>query len=409
MTRESQASPIESKAITSRTTGVPTPKSAAGTVGGAMAGAGRGAGGVGEVRIGYLPLLDAAPLIAAAELGFFAEEGLRVTLERQLGWGNVRDKLMGGHLDAAHSLLGLPLMGAAGAKALDRTVAIMGLGTGGVAITVSRNLALAGVIDGPSFARWMSRRRGDSRLSRPVFGHVFSASVHHYLLRRWLAQAEVDPDREVELCVLPPPQVGIQLEKGHLAGFCAGEPWNTLAQLKRTGQIIALGQEICASHPDKVLAVRRDWLASRSETAVRLVRAVLRACTFCEASANRSRLVELLARPDRLAVSPDVIEASLNLQTRPQGRATAPVRARTFAPASLLPSRASAVWLLGEMRRWGHLDASIDISVIATRVMLEEPYRIAASDLGISVSDAGDSFQYVNAGPALAARSVASV
>ena len=98
------------------------------------------------VRVGFVELIDAAPLIAAFELGFFAEEGLSVSLERQIGWGNVRDKLIYGHLDASHAVLGLSPLSLLGRDRFPAPLTtIMSLGTGGNAITLSRNLTDAGI------------------------------------------------------------------------------------------------------------------------------------------------------------------------------------------------------------------------------------------------------------------------
>jgi ABC-type nitrate/sulfonate/bicarbonate transport system substrate-binding protein len=179
------------------------------------------------LNIGFVPLLDAAPLIAAFELGYFADEGLSVVLERQIGWGNVRDKLTFGSLLASHALLGMPA-----ASVLQQPrypeplVAILSLGSGGSAISVSQPLFDAGVQSGDALAAWVMRlARGHMP---PLLAHVFDCSTHHYLLRDWLSKAQIDPDRYVRLCVLPPPQMVRQTANGYIDCFCVGEPWNTM-------------------------------------------------------------------------------------------------------------------------------------------------------------------------------------
>src|SRR5262252_4159529 len=129
------------------------------------------------LRIGFLDLIDAAPLIVALEQGFFTDEGLSVVLERQLGWGNVRDRLTFGQLDAAHALVGMPLFSRIGRDwFLEPLVGLMNLGSGGNAITLSRRLIDAGVRSASSLAQYIER---DPRHEVMVFAHVFSCSMHH--------------------------------------------------------------------------------------------------------------------------------------------------------------------------------------------------------------------------------------
>ena len=173
------------------------------------------------VRLGFVPLIDAAPVIVARELGHFADEGVDVVLTRELGWANVRDKLAFGRLDAAAALVGLPIRSAIGDRSPGGPIrAVMALGTGGDAITISRRLAESGVANAVALGRYVRQSpRGTLPL---VFAHVFESSVHHYLLREWLASGDVDPDRDVRLCVLPPQQMSAHLAAGHIDGFCAG-------------------------------------------------------------------------------------------------------------------------------------------------------------------------------------------
>lgn len=331
--------------------------------------------GVGEVRVGFVPLIDAAPVIAAQELGFFGEEGLSVVLERQLGWGNIRDKIAGGLLHAAHALLGLSVgSNLSAARPGEQLVSLMSLGTGGDGITVGKSLLARGVSSPASLARLLSAGRG----SRPVFGHVFGVSAHHYLLRRWLAGGGVDPDRDVDLCVLPPPQIAGQMKRGHLAGYCVGEPWNTVAEVEGYGALASASVDVVADHPDKTVTVRRDWLSLNAETAVRLCRAVIRGCAFCEAPGNRPRLAAMLSDGRYLDLPTGLIEMSL----RPaRGVSRSPFR--SLAPRSTFPNLGFATWLLGEMRRWNHVPAHVDVLGVARGAIDASHYRTAAADLGV--------------------------
>jgi two-component system, oxyanion-binding sensor len=321
------------------------------------------------LRVGFVPLVDAAPLIAARELGYFADEGLDVSLHRQIGWGNVRDKLTFGQLDASHALLGMAPLSVLGTEAFaEPLVAIAAMGSGGNAITISRRWASAGVTSAEALARLLERRQG-----RPlVFAHVFSCSTHHYLLRDWLAGAGIDPDDDVHLCVLPPPQMVQQMAEGFLDGFCVGEPWNVLAQAQQHGTIACPTTRIVPDHPEKVLAVSRRWLDGHRAQAERLVRAMLRGCAYCNDPAHGPDLARMLADPKYLDVPADVLTQTLS----------ASAGFRNWSPASTFPRVTHATWLLDRMREWGHVPEGADLIAVARASVDAEPYRAAAGSLG---------------------------
>lgn len=340
-----------------------------------------------KLRIGFVPLIDAAPILVAKELGFFAEDGLEVELERQLGWGNVRDKLTFGRLDAAHALLGMPLFSQLGRDWFaEPLVSVMNLGSGGNAITISKRLADAGVTSGTSLAEYMQR---DTRAEALIFAHVFSCSMHHYLLREWLSSAGIDPDLDVRLRIFPPSQMSSNMEKGHIQGFCVGEPWNTLAERNGAGKIVAVTTDVMPNHPEKSLVVSKKWASENGAILPSLIRAVLRACSFCDNPANNSRLTEILARPGYIDAPADVIHASVRLELDFDHRTQAPDRSnqrrlRSFGPNTTFPSATPSVWMLRQMSKWNQLTTEVDELAIAPRCVESAAYRTAAESLGIA-------------------------
>ena len=358
-----------------------------------MASAAPAAATLTPVRIGFVPLTDAAPLVMAAELGLFADEGLQVRLERQIGWGNARDRLTFGHLDVAHTLIGMPLLSVMGREPFaEPLVAVMNLGVGADAITFGRRLTDAGVTTADDLAAWVSHGTRPGRPAVPVLAHVFGCSVHHYLLRAWLAAGGVDPDRDVRLCVLPPQQVGRQLEKGYLDGFCCGEPYNTMAADGGFGRLVAVTADVVPAHPDKILAVTRRWAAAHADVLTRLCRAVLRGLQFCDDAANLPAVAAVLARPAYLATPAEAVLRSLTLLRTFAGpgatvRAVGPAdwRGRPFDPRSAFPSVTHHAWYAGQMNRWGHLEpgAVDDVPALAAACVSADGYRAAAASLGV--------------------------
>src|SRR5262245_42420560 len=187
-----------------------------------------------RLRIGFIPLADAAALIVAADKGFIASEGLDFELVREVSWSNVRDN------DAAHLLAPVAIASSLGIGHVKvPIVAPFGLGLNGNAITVSPALyaAIAAAAEGNvvdpmasarALARVVARRR--ARGEEPLtFGMTFPFSTHNYHLRFWMAAGGVDPDEDVRLVVLPPPYMVESLASGHVDGFCVGAPWNSVA------------------------------------------------------------------------------------------------------------------------------------------------------------------------------------
>lgn len=260
------------------------------------------------IRLGYVPLLDAAPLVLAEELGYFGEAGLRVKLTPELGWGSIRDKLVYGELDAAPTPGGLLfsiLLGTHAPACEVKTDLVLNLQ--GNAITLSRRLWEKGVRDGSSL-RLMIR----SELPRkPVFAAVSPFSSHLYLLRKWLRQSDIDPDRDVRMAILPPPLVGEHMVSGQIDGFCVGEPWSSAAALKGDGWIVATSEMLELGHPEKVLAVRPELYRQRADEYARLRQALVRACQYCDAPENRRKIAETLHRRNLFTCQPEAITNAL--------------------------------------------------------------------------------------------------
>lgn len=337
-----------------------------------------------RLRIGFIDLVDASPLIAAAQLGFFADEHLDIALERQLGWGSIRDKLTFGQLDAAHALVGMPLFSnLARDWFLEPLVAVMNLGAGGNAITFSRRLADAGVRSATSLAEYI---RNDPRHEVMLFAHVFSCSMHHFLLRDWLAAEGLEPERNIRLRVFPPNQLASHMARGDLDGFCVGEPWNTLAEQSGAGRIAAATVDILPDHPEKVLAVTRSWKRVNEGLLEPMVRAVLRGCAYCHDEANHPALARMLALPQYLNIPAELLLKSVTLN-HDAGERFSRSAIWSTAPATTFPSKTHSAWIGSQMTRWGLLPSQTDILTVANRCTDPTAYRAVAPSLGILCPD----------------------
>jgi NitT/TauT family transport system ATP-binding protein len=350
------------------------------------------------VKAGFIPLVDAAALIVAADRGFAAEEGMRLELVREVSWANVRDRLMLGQFDAAHMLAPLAIAATLGRDyAKVEMTAPLALGLNGNAVVVSADLhaaiaaAAAGSMSDPAatgaaLARVVAARRRDGA-DPLVFGMVFPFSSHNYQLRYWMAAAGIDPDRDVQLVVLPPPYMADALAKGQLHGFCVGAPWASVAVSQGFGHVLHFGVDLIARCPEKVLAVRSNWAAANVHTMHRLVRACARAAAWCVVPENRPELSRILSAPGRLGVDPATITRILDgrLVVAPDGNTRA--HGQFFildGRAALRPDPRHALWLYAQMVRWRQVDHSAVAAAAAARVYRPDLFDAAlASHNGV--------------------------
>ena len=248
-----------------------------------------------RLNLGYLRLTDSAPLITALERGFFESAGLDVALHQEVSWANVRDKLAAGALDAAQMLAPLPAMTTLGVSGL-RVPMLSGLtlSLNGNAITLAstlmKDMGAGGARVGEPPAAANARRLASylSGRSSPItLGIVHSFSSHAIQLKAWLEAGGIDPDTQVRTLVVPPSQMPDSLASGVIDGYCAGEPWNTIAVQQGLGQIVAFGNQIWRNAPEKVLAVTERWHQRHPAAHLRLLAALITACDWLSKPGNR--------------------------------------------------------------------------------------------------------------------------
>jgi ABC-type nitrate/sulfonate/bicarbonate transport system substrate-binding protein len=245
------------------------------------------------LRVGFVPLTDCAPLVMAQELGLFARHGLKVELSRELGWATVRDKIIYGELDAAHALAAMPFATSLGLGSIkcDCLTGLV-LSLHGNAITLSKELWERGVRDAKTLRDEIIRARGKKTYT---FGVVFQYSSHNFLLRQWLTSGGINPDKDVRIVVVPPPQMYVNLKTGNLDGYCVGEPWNSVAVQHRIGWCPVTSAQLAPGHPEKVLMVRKLFAEQRAAEHIALIAALLEACAFCDRPENSLQISQTLA------------------------------------------------------------------------------------------------------------------
>jgi ABC-type nitrate/sulfonate/bicarbonate transport system substrate-binding protein len=373
----------------------------------------------GPLRIGFIPLVDAAALIVAVDKGFAAAEGLDVTLVREVSWSNVRDKLNIGLFDAAHLLAPVAIASSLGLGHVKVPIsAPFNLGINGNAITVSPALhvAIMAEIDGDRFdpmatalalSRVVAARR-KSGAEPLTFGMTFPFSTHNYQLRFWMAAGGVDPDEDVRLVVLPPPYMVDSLANGHVDAFCVGAPWNSVAVDLGVGHILHFVSDILVRAVEKVLAVRQNWSERNPQVVAALIRAAFRAAEFIEQPENRAEAAAILAQPERIAVDAEVIRRTLDgrLKISPDGTIRESSRYLLVGrEGAARPDPVQAAWLYAQMVRWGQAALSPEALGIAMAVFRPDLYDAALGARG-KPADASNAIGAF-AGPAFDAHDIA--
>jgi ABC-type nitrate/sulfonate/bicarbonate transport system substrate-binding protein len=262
------------------------------------------------ISVGYLRLLDSAPLLVARAAGLFAKHGVKVELSREAGWATIREKLAHGELAIASALGPMAFSLQLGLRNIRRDVVVgMVLNLEGNGITLSEELRGRNVKTAKDFAREV---RGTRSIRRYKLGVVATDSSHNLILRNWLRSGGLNPDKDLRTVTLPPEQMTHALASGHLDGFCVGEPWNAEAWRSRIGFPVASTASLHPGHPEKILLARKEFVDTREEEFIAIIAALIEACEFCDSPESKHELIELLSRRECLDFAPDLLNRCLN-------------------------------------------------------------------------------------------------
>ncbi|WP_134679065.1 CmpA/NrtA family ABC transporter substrate-binding protein [Paracoccus ravus] len=269
-----------------------------------------------RMRLGYVPLIDAAPLVIAREMGFAAEEGLEFDLLRLTAWAQSRDMLGAGVIDAAHMLVPMPIGQALGlGPRLPEFDLLMFLSHGGEAIAVSNEIAARLRAEGHEFdfsdARAAGEALGKVVPDRLRVGVPFAFSTHLELVGHWLETCGFASER-LDLVTVPPPQMADAMAAGELDAFCVGEPWASFAVERGIATLILPGTAIWAAPPEKGLVLRRDMAEARPDETGALMRALWRAGRWLDEPGHRSTAAEILSRGEYLDLPSELAERGLS-------------------------------------------------------------------------------------------------
>lgn len=338
-----------------------------------------------EVRVGFIPLTDCASVVMASVLGFDKKYGIKIIPSKESSWASVRDKLVNGELDAAHVLYGLLYgvhLGIGGNKK-DMSV-LMTINNNGQAISLSKQLADKGAVDGSGLAKLIRTEKREY-----TFAQTFPTGTHAMWLYYWLAAHGINPFQDVKVITVPPPQMVANMRVGNMDGFCVGEPWNHRAIADGIGITATTSQDIWKDHPEKVLGTTAEFAQKYPNTARALVAAVLEASRWIDASlSNKNKMAETIADKSYVNTSVDVInQRILGRYQNGLGKTwDDPNYMKFFSDGAVnFPYLSDGMWFLTQHKRWGLLKTDPDYLGVAKAINRIDIYKDGAAMAKVAV------------------------
>ncbi len=324
-----------------------------------------------DLKIGFIPITCATPLIMAHPLGFYSKQGLNVEVVKTAGWALIRDKMINKEYDATHFLSPMPI------------AISMGLGS----TATPMNVATIQNTNGQAIT--LSVKHKDKRDPKDWKGFKFAVpfeySMHNFLLRYYVAEAGLDPDRDIQIRVVPPPEMVANLRAGNIDGFLGPDPFNQRAVFEEVGFIHLLTKELWNGHPCCAFGTSTEFIQKNPNTFAALYRSVLTAAAMARKAENRELIAKVIS-PQAYLNQPETVIAQVLTGKFADGLGnvkTVPDRA-DFDP---IPWQSMAVWMLTQMKRWGYVKGDVNYKQIAEKVFLLTDAKKTMKQLDMKAPD----------------------
>lgn len=328
-----------------------------------------------DLKIGFIPITCATPLIMAHPLGFYAKQGLNVEVVKTAGWALIRDKMINKEYDATHFLSPMPL------------AISQGLGS------VATPMHVATIQNTNGQAITLAVKHKDKRDPKDWKGFKFAVpfeySMHNFLLRYYVAEAGLDPDRDIQIRVVPPPEMVANLRAGNIDGFLGPDPFNQRAVFEEVGFIHLLTKELWDGHPCCAFGTSTEFIQKHPNTFIALYRAVLTAAAMAREARNRELIAKVIA-PQAYLNQPETVIAQVLTGKFADGLGNVKV-VPDRADFNPIPWQSMAVWMLSQMKRWGYLKGDVNYRQIAEKVFLltDAKKQMKALDIAVPEDKAG--------------------
>ncbi len=344
--------------------------------------------------LGFIALTDSAPLIIAREKGFFAKYGMPdVEVIKQASWGTTRDNLVlgsqGSGIDGAHILTPMPYLISTG-KVTQNNIPVpmyilARLNLDSQCISVGAEYAALKVgVDATPFKAAIARKKAAGNSAKAAM--TFPGGTHDLWIRYWLAAGGIDPDKDIETIVVPPPQMVANMKVGTMDCFCVGEPWNEQLKNQKIGYTALTTGELWAKHPEKSFAMRADWVDRNPKATLALLMAVQEAAMWSDKAENRDELARIVAKRAWFNVPfTDIVNRLQGKFDYGTGRVVdnSPHVMKFWRDNASYPYQSHELWFLTENVRWGKFTGKEDFKALIAKVNREDLWRAAAKELKV--------------------------
>jgi nitrate/nitrite transport system substrate-binding protein len=321
-----------------------------------------------DLKVGFIPITCATPIIMAAPMGFYAKNGLNVEIIKTAGWAVIRDKTINKEYDAAHMLSPMPL------------AITMGAGSNPLPYT----MPAVENINGQAIT--LAVKHKDKRNPKDWKGFKFAVpfdySMHNYLLRYYLAEHGLDPDVDVQIRAVPPPEMVANLRADNIDGFLGPDPMNQRAVYDGVGFIHILTKDIWDGHPCCAFAASKEFVTAMPNTYGALLKSIIEATAYAHKAENRKQIAEAIA-PANYLNQPQIVLEQILTGTFADGLGnvvTQPNRV-DFDP---FPWQSFAIWIMTQMKRWGQITGDLDYAGIAAQVYLATDATKLMTEAGLT-------------------------
>ncbi len=339
-----------------------------------------------KLRCGIIALTDNSPLVIAAEKGHFKKFGVDVTIAKGANWAAIRDSLSTGDNQLTHMLLGMPIastMGLLGSPKKPMIVPWL-LNRNGQAITLKAELKGKVGADPKALKPFVEKAK---KLGEPLtFAMTFPPGTHAMWMRYYLAAGGINPDKDVSLITVPPPQMVANMKIGKMDGYCVGEPWNARAIADKIGFTSVTTQDIWKDHPEKVCAFTAEFADKNPKTVKAVLKALHEASVWLDDMKNRPEQCAIVSKPNYINCDKDIILGRLlGKLDYGDGRAKQDEFPMHFSQRNCnFPQPKFATWWLTQFRRWGMVTGAPDYAGVAKQVMRGDIYSEAMKELGVT-------------------------
>jgi nitrate/nitrite transport system substrate-binding protein len=351
-----------------------------------------------KATLGYIALTDAAPLAIAKEKGFFAKYGMPgVDVAKQASWGALRDNIVLGSeangIDGAHILTPMPYLISTGKVTQGNVptpmyiLSRLNLDCQGISVSKEYADLKIGIDSSPLKAALEKKRAAGKDVKAAV---TFPGGTHDLWMRYWLAAGGIDPDKDIQTIVVPPPQMVANMKVGTMDVFCVGEPWNEQLVNQDIGYTATTTTEMWKGHPEKCLGMRAAWVDKNPAAAKALVMAVQEAQQWCEKFENKDEMAKIVGQRQWFNVpEADIIgrikgDVNYGLGRKASDKTLA---MKFWANGASYPFKSHDMWFIAENMRWGKFDPATDIKALVDKVNREDVWREAAKALGVAAAD----------------------